>query len=65
MKEKLFPVKDNMKHKGTSYITEEPILYTGSSDGLEINSLWQSMHLADVTCSSIIGIFYLYSGAPG
>lgn len=23
-KEKVFPVKDNMKHKGTTYITEGP-----------------------------------------
>lgn len=53
-----------MKHKGTSYITEGPILYTGHTEGLEINCSQQLMHLADMSCSSITEISYLYSGVP-
>lgn len=56
--------EDNMKHKGTSYITEGSLLYTGPTEGLEMNCSQQSMHLADVTRGSITATFYLNFGAP-
>lgn len=51
-----------MKYKGTSYM--DPVLYIGPSEGLEMNSSYQSMYLADVTCNSITGILCVYFGVP-
>lgn len=38
-KKRYFPGKDNMTHKGTSYITEGPTLDTGPTEGLKLKDL--------------------------